>query len=244
MTRPPGRCELDCVAHQVPDHLLQARRIAVNIAPNRTRSRCGAPRSWRRPSRPAHRIRRARWRPDIDAREGEVHPARDDERQVEHVLRRSGPVSWRSVPRRRVRGSRIASSPARSRSSWTQPSIAFSGVRSSCESVARKSSLMRQARWASSASRAASRSSSAIRSSAAASRRFDSRRAAAMLTRATRVWDRRGHSDHQCASSGTATRQPSNQLQLPTPTANARTVPLVSAAVGVGSWLSGQWVGS
>ena len=156
-----ARRELDRVGQQVPDHLLQPvgveRRSAA--APDRRRSRW----SMRFASRGGPQRLDGATRPAAAARSA-GSSARACRRRC--GTGRADLRSAATAPSRRVRspGRRAPSAPrraCRSASSRAQPSTEFSGVRSSCDSVVRNSSLRRLA------ASACRDCSSAVRSSAA-----------------------------------------------------------------------------
>ena len=137
-----ARRELDRVGQEVPRPPAAGGRVAGDgpAAGSRIGLERGCP--WRRPR--AHRLDRG-----VDERVGierlhvEAQLAGHDPAHVEQVLDELGLRRARCA--RSTRGPRAVrlGAAAVTRSSCAQPRMAFSGVRSSCDSVARNSSLIR-----------------------------------------------------------------------------------------------------
>ena len=168
--RSAARCELDRVREQVPDHLLEPLRVH------------GDPRNGGR--RTAHR-----WRSASRRQTAGSPPARRAPRSSRRSPPAGGAAGRQRSGRRRGDRPRAEPGPSRcarstpsacaTRSGFTSPrtsilvhpSTAVSGVRSSCDSVARNSSLRRFAACACCSSR--SRSSASARSSGDVAERAD-----------------------------------------------------------------------
>ena len=142
--------ELDRVRQQVPHHLLQAVGVARARCPPRVQARPRAGSPWPRPRAARCRGRPPPPRAGSTRLHAQAQLARDDPRDVEDVvdelvLRLRVAVDGLQGP---GRGGLVE--PARRAAGAAQPTMAFSGVRSSWERVARNSSFSRFAASASS----------------------------------------------------------------------------------------------
>ena len=130
-----GFAELHRVRQQVPHHLLQALRIAVGhrVGGREMRAELNLPGVCRR----LHHIdRRGNDRAQIDGLTIQLDAAGDDARHVENIVDQAGLEA-------RVAIDRLEGLPGRGRvfgageQQCVHPTIALSGVRSSCDNVAR-----------------------------------------------------------------------------------------------------------
>ena len=144
-----ARRELDGVGEQVPDDLLQAVGVAGDGHGRRLQDRLEAARPWRRRTAARCRAAAAIVEASSRGRTLEAQLARHDARHVEDVRDELGLDARVAVDGLDGAGGGAASS-SPVRSMCVQPTIAFSGVRSSWDSVARNSSLARLAARASS----------------------------------------------------------------------------------------------
>ena len=183
-----GRRELDGVREQVPEHLLQPLGVAVDdgrLAVD-TSGQMLMPLASAAGRTRVHRVAHDRARSPPAAMSSRSRPVmmRDTSSTSDDQLRLRLRVALDDLQHARHA---VAARRAAARSSDTQPRIALSGVRSSCDSVARNSSFSRLARSAS--SRAARRP--ARRSSATSTSRSSYWRRAAAQRGADRA-DHRG----------------------------------------------------